>query len=396
MVDQERSEAALDAFYAALLSDDAEALYERAPCGYLSTTPDGMIVKANQTFLTWTGWAADELVGRRRFVDLLTAGGLIYHETHYATSLRMHDRVREVALDLRTPDGRRLPALVNAVLERADDGTPLVVRTVVFDASERRRYELELLAAKQRAEEAEARALDAVRTLQQTLLPRDLPEIPDVALDVAFQAAGQGTELGGDFYDVVPADGGWLVVIGDVCGKGLEAATVTALARHTIWAATASSPRARDVMTTLNDVLRRRAIDRYTTVALVGLRAVEGRWTATVCAGGHPLPLLARRDEVRAIGRPGSLVGVFDDPMFHEVDVELEPADVMVLYTDGITEARRDGELFGEERLHEAIRRHRAGGDPLAPGILADVLAFQAGSTIDDAAVLTVQIDATS
>ena len=163
MADPRRSEAALDAFYVALLSDDAEALYERAPCGYLSTTPDGTIVKVNGTFLTWTGWTAAELVGQKRFVDLLTGGGRIYHETHYATTLQMHGTVREVALDLVTPDGRRLPALVNSVLERADDGTPLVVRTVVFDATERRRYEQELLLAKQRAEEAEAKAVAVAR-----------------------------------------------------------------------------------------------------------------------------------------------------------------------------------------------------------------------------------------
>ncbi|MDQ2649116.1 MAG: PAS domain-containing protein, partial [Actinomycetota bacterium] len=92
-----RVHAAADAFYRALLADDAEALYERAPCGYLSTTPDGTITQVNGTFLTWTGYQRDELVGQRRFVDLLSAGGKIYHETHYATTLQMHGAVREVA-----------------------------------------------------------------------------------------------------------------------------------------------------------------------------------------------------------------------------------------------------------------------------------------------------------
>src|SRR6204780_2143316 len=130
-----------DAFLAALAGDDPGQLYDRAPCGYLTTTPDGLIAKANQTFLTLTGYGQSDLVGRRRFVDLLTAGGRIYHETHYAPMLQMHGTAREIALDLVCADGRRLPVLVNSVLEHDAAGTPTVVRTAVFDASQRRAYE---------------------------------------------------------------------------------------------------------------------------------------------------------------------------------------------------------------------------------------------------------------
>jgi sigma-B regulation protein RsbU (phosphoserine phosphatase) len=393
LADPQRSEAAAEAFYAALLTDDAEVLYERAPCGYLSTTPDGTIVKVNGTFLTWTGWTAEDLVGQRRFVDLLTGGGRIYHETHYATTLQMHGTVREVALDLVTPDGRRLPALVNSVLERADDGTPLVVRTVVFDATERRGYERELLLAKQRAEEAEARATEAVRTLQRTLLPRALPTIPGLGLAASFQPAGEGTELGGDFYDAVPVgDGEWLVAVGDVCGKGPEAAAVSALARHTLWAAATRSTGPSDIIETLNAVLLQHETDRYVTVVLVGLRHDGGHWTATICSGGHPLPLLARDGTVTPIGRHGSIVGVFDEPELHDLTVELRPGDVLVLYTDGVTEGRRDGALFGDDRLADAVRRHLADGAELADAILADALAYQGGRAADDVAVLTITV----
>ena len=99
---------ALEAFYGALLDDDAEQLYERAPCGYLSTTPDGVIIKVNQTFLTLTGYTGTDLVGRRTFADLLTVGGRIYHETHYAPMLRMQGTAREIALEIVRGDGRRL------------------------------------------------------------------------------------------------------------------------------------------------------------------------------------------------------------------------------------------------------------------------------------------------
>src|SRR5687768_14183899 len=113
---------AREAFLEALVYDDPVQLYERAPCGFLSTTPDGVIVKANATFRTWVGRDAGELVGKLSFVDLLTTGGRIYHETHYAPALRIQGAVREIALDLQRPDGTRLPVLVSARLDHDDDG----------------------------------------------------------------------------------------------------------------------------------------------------------------------------------------------------------------------------------------------------------------------------------
>ena len=107
--DLDLTEVALEGFYAALLDDNAEELYERAPCGYLSTTPDGTIIKVNQTFLTWTGYQRGDLVGRRRFVDLLTGGGRIYHETHYAPMLQTQGSAREIALDIVGPIGAAIP-----------------------------------------------------------------------------------------------------------------------------------------------------------------------------------------------------------------------------------------------------------------------------------------------
>jgi PAS domain S-box-containing protein len=173
-----RGDDAREDFYDALLDDDAEQLYDRAPCGYLSTAPDGTVVKVNQTFLTLTGYRREELVGRRRFVDLLAPGGRIYHETHYAPMLQMQGTAREIALDLVTADRSRVPVLVNAVLERAADGTPRVIRAAVFDARDRREYERELVRAKERAEESEARARALAQTLQQTLVPPAPPTVP--------------------------------------------------------------------------------------------------------------------------------------------------------------------------------------------------------------------------
>lgn len=138
----------------ALFEESAEDLYENAPCGYLSALPGGMIVKVNQTFLTWTGYRREDLVERKRFYELLTGGGRIFHETHYAPLLQMQGAVREIALDMVCADGRRLPVLINSVLRRDESGKPLLVRTTVFNATDRKEYERELVRERQRAEQA--------------------------------------------------------------------------------------------------------------------------------------------------------------------------------------------------------------------------------------------------
>ncbi|MEV4643011.1 SpoIIE family protein phosphatase [Actinoplanes sp. NPDC049548] len=155
--------------------EDPGDLYENAPCGYLTTLPDGTIVKVNETFLAWTGYDRITLVGRRRFRDLLAPGDKIYYETHYAPLLSMRDDVQEVAFELVRADGRRLPILVNSVLGRDPAGLPRVVRTMVFNATERRGYEKELLAARHTAEASERR----VRALQQVVA--DLAAAPTAA-----------------------------------------------------------------------------------------------------------------------------------------------------------------------------------------------------------------------
>ena len=136
-----------------MLEEDPGELYEDAPCGYVSATPGGEIVKVNETLVRWLGYSREELLGRR-FQDLLTPGGRIYHETHYAPLLRMQGAVREIALDLVRVDGRKLPVLVNSVLRTDNDDRPLLVRTTVFDATHRRQYERELVLAREREREA--------------------------------------------------------------------------------------------------------------------------------------------------------------------------------------------------------------------------------------------------
>ncbi|RKS73934.1 sigma-B regulation protein RsbU (phosphoserine phosphatase) [Motilibacter peucedani] len=378
----------------AVVLDTVGELDDLAPCGYLTTRPDGTLLSVNSTFASLTGYARGELVGRKRFTDLLTGGGRIFHETHYAPLLQMSGSAREIALDLVRADGTRVPVLVNSVLERDAAGAPVVVRTAVFDATERRSYERELLAAKQRAEESEARARQLARTLQTTLIPPAPPHVPGLDIAAAYRPAGSGEEVGGDFYDVFELSAGsWVVVVGDVCGKGVEAAVVTSLARHTVRAASVGRPEPSQTLHLLNEVLLRTGDERFCTVAVLRLTQDDEGWSVAVSSGGHPLPLLlSPGEEPRRVGKPGSLVGVLPDPRFRDVELRLRPGQALVVHTDGVTEGRRGAEFYGEDRLDAALLRFAGSADSLVHGLLDDVLLFQQGNARDDIAVVALSV----
>ncbi len=375
----------------------AEDLYENAPCGFLSSLPDGTIVKVNQTLLAWTGYRRSDLIGRTRFSQLLSAGGRIFYETHYAPLLHMQGAVKEIALDLVCADGRQLPVLVNSVLKQDKTRGPGVIRTTVFDATDRRRYEQELLAARQRAEQAEARARLLAQTLQASFIPPAPPRIPGVDVAAAYRPAGRGDEVGGDFYDVFEtAQGDWAVILGDVCGKGAEAAGITALARYTARAAAMRTRRPRLVLATLNEALIRQNAGRFCTVVYARLRISRGDAPVrlTIASGGHQLPVrLGAAAPPATVGTPGPLLGVFDEVTVPETVVELDPGDVVVFHTDGVTEGRRGREFFGDARLHRVLSACRdQDADTIAARLVQEVLAFQSGQSRDDIAIVVVKV----
>lgn len=176
---------------ASAFEDPLEDLYDNAPCGYLSLLPDGEIVKVNRTFLEWTGFGRADLVGRR-FQDLLTVGGRIYHETHYAPLLRMQRSVRGIALDVARADGSPLPVLVNSVLKTGADDSPLGILTTVFDATDRREYERELLRARQREQAARERTERLQRVTATLAAARSAQDIVETV--VAEVSAGVGAD----------------------------------------------------------------------------------------------------------------------------------------------------------------------------------------------------------
>jgi serine/threonine-protein kinase RsbW len=182
---------------AGLLDDDPTDLYENAPCGYLSTLPDGTVVKVNRTFCVWIGRPARQVLGTR-FQDLLAVGGRVFHETHLAPLLRMQGAVREIALDVLRADGTLLPCLLNATELRDADGTPVLVRATLFEATARRRYERELLSAQHAAQESEARARTLHRTvsgLAEAISVRDVAAVIVERSRAAFRATGAALVL---------------------------------------------------------------------------------------------------------------------------------------------------------------------------------------------------------
>jgi serine phosphatase RsbU (regulator of sigma subunit) len=251
--------------------------------------------------------------------------------------------------------------------------------------------------------QAYSRERHIAQVLQRSLLPPTLPAVPGLAAAVRFIAAGEGIEVGGDFYDLFRARGAAVAaLIGDVCGKGPEAASVTALARHTLRAAAAYEARPSAVLTLLHRALRDARDDgRFCTVAYCDFEVRPDGARMLLCCGGHPLPLVLRAGgTVEPVGKLGTLLGADVDPMLSDVVVDLAPGDLVVLYTDGVTEVRAGRrELFGHRDLADLLARC-AGlpADSVAQRVQDAVLEAANGRPRDDIAILVVgaspQLDA--
>ena len=444
--------------------ESAEDLYENAPCGYLSTRPDGTIARVNATFLRWTGHSRDELVGIRRFQDLLTVGGRIYHETHYAPLLRMQGHVREIAVEVVGADGRRLPVLVNSVLLRDDDGEPSVIRTTVFDATERQSYEHELLAARDRehlarerverlqrvtavlaaAPDAEtieeavigelAAALgaeqgdvdpaalggkaefdegegdrgaevrlplagpagplgrltlrfaeprgfepddrefllacvrqtalalersrlyeqtrDVASSLQRSLLADPPPRDPRFEVATRYLPAVEHLEVGGDWHDVFAlADGRVGIVVGDVVGRGLGAASAMGQLRSAVRALAGAGCHPAEILTHLDTFVAQVEAARFATLAYAVVDPATGE---TTCASaGHMPPVLIRPGEPPRLFMEGRSppLGMPPGVVRREAAFTLAPGDGVLLFTDGLVERRGEVIDDGLDRL---------------------------------------------
>ena len=369
-------------------------LFDLAPCGYAVLDAGGLVLEANVELLRLLGRERDEVVGVLSLSRLLSVGGRIYLDTHVFPLLDIEGAVREIAVDVLDAEGARVPVLLSANVD--DTFGPRRIRLVLLEARDRRRYETDLLESMHATESARRHSAELAETLQQTLIPPTPPSIDGLAMSAAYRPAGDGREVGGDFYDVFQiAEREWMVVLGDVTGKGIPAATVTAFVRHTIRDLAMRVADPSDLLQELNQALLEHDTDRFCTVVVVKLCDEGAEWTVTGSVGGHPLPLLRHADgTVAELGRHGSLVGVITEPTFATFEHRLGN-DLLLLYTDGVIEARHERTLFGHERLEALLAS--AAHDPAAvrATVMEAVLDFQEGDARDDIAVLTLARGAT-
>jgi len=234
------------------------------------------------------------------------------------------------------------------------------------------------------------------QTLQESLLPARLPQVPGLEVAGRFRAAGDGSEVGGDFYDVFPCGGScWAAVIGDVCGKGAVAATLTSLARHTVRAAARYETGPALLLGALNDAILAQKRDdlRFVTAMLVRLTPLERGVEATYARGGHVPPFVLRAGgEVEALVPDGPLLGIVEAAVLEERETVLEPGDALVLYTDGVTEAGAPENPIGEERLAELLSGCAGAlADEIAERVVDTAIGIQDGRPRDDIAVLVLR-----
>jgi PAS domain S-box-containing protein len=462
--------------------ESAQDLFEHAPCGYLSAAPDGTIGRVNETFLRWTGHRREDLVGTRRFQELLTVGGRIYYETHYAPLLRMQGAVREIAVDLIAADGTRLPALVNSILVRDAAGEPQAIRTIVLDARERKSYERELVLARDRermareqterlqritavvaaapdaqaigagvigelgalgAEHAgiamldqetaelqviarrggpggpagmpaeaefgereallplagasgvagvlwltfaEARVLDAgerafllacaaqtalalergrlfeqtrdvASSLQRSMLAGAPPRDPRFEIATRYLPAVEHLEVGGDWHDAFLLPGDRVgIVVGDVVGRGLGAASAMGQLRSAVRALAGSDRRPGEVLGHLDTFVEEVEPARFATLAYAEVDPEGG--TVTMASAGHMPPVLFGAGEPPQLymgGRSTPLGMPLDGGARPEATFSLAPGAGFLLYTDGLVERRTEAIDAGFDRLLTAI-----------------------------------------
>jgi len=377
----------LDASRAALALSEARktAIVEGALDCVIGMDSHGRITDFNQAAETTFGYGREEVVGELLADVMIPTTLRERHRLGLAKLLATGEGPilgRRLEVNALHRDGTEFP--VELTVSRIADADPPLFTGYVRDMTSIRRAEAELIAGRERL-------AHIVRTLQTSLLPPALPEIDGVELAAAFRALGEGYDVGGDFYDAFElSDGRWALSLGDVCGKGSEAAVVTALARYTLRAASMRSRDPAAVLNTLNEAILRQYPTQFCTAVYATLEPSSG--AVHLALGGHPHPLLLSADgRVTTVGTTSPLLGVLEGWQGTSEVVTLAPGDTLFLYSDGVTEARSGPDFFGDDRLADTVRG--AAGLRAAPAVAlieSAVLAF-AGELNDDLAVLAVQ-----
>ncbi|HEY5198694.1 MAG TPA: SpoIIE family protein phosphatase [Solirubrobacteraceae bacterium] len=282
---------------------------------------------------------------------------------------------------------------------------PLVVasgRTIgamsLVNAESRRRFDQATVAFATQIADRAAIAVENARlyttqariaaTLQKSLLPEALPPIDGWEVAALYRPVGEGVEVGGDFYDAFEVRGGWLVLIGDITGKGVAAAAMTALVRHGARIVGGQTPEPAMILDRVDAALRGQP--ELSLCSLLCLLVSDRH--VTIASAGHPLPLLLADGSVETVGQPGPLLGAFADSTWIQTSVELAPGQTLVLYTDGVTDTVGADGRFGDQRVRSLLGRCAGCSAAELLAALDDGLTgFQVGPQADDTAALALR-----
>jgi serine phosphatase RsbU (regulator of sigma subunit) len=229
-------------------------------------------------------------------------------------------------------------------------------------------------------------------TLRRSLLPRRLPSPDGLEIAAGYWPADASNQIGGDFYDIFHVrDNTWAIVIGDVCGQGIDAAALTGLTRHTIRAAARHLRDPGDVLTWVHEAVAAHGANTYCTVCFAFLDIDPGGSADVLLAlGGHPAPILIRRDRTDTIGEPGTILGLIA-PKVHTTNHRLERDDIVVFYTDGITDAP-GGQQLEHDELHQMLSElHHQPPNAIRDAIRGELAARRPNGNTDDTAVLIIR-----
>jgi PAS domain S-box-containing protein len=363
------------------------AVSSGAPWSVIGMDGDGRITSFNPSAEVTFGFSAAELIGELLGDCLVPPTmrerhrhGLARLMTTGATAI-VDQRIEVNALHR---DGTEFP--IELVVRQTEGSSGPEFTGFARDLTAERHARAELASGREHL-------AHVARTLQTSLLPPVLPDIAGYEISALFRAMGAGFEVGGDFYDVFElANGRWAFTLGDVCGKGSEAAAVTALARYTLRAAAMRDADPSSMLGILNEAVYRHDPDRFCTAVCLILEPSSG--AVELAIGGHPPPLTIQRGTgiVAPIGVPSPLIGPRLDWSGVTTSLALNEGDALVMYSDGVTDTRRGGEFFSEDRLVSSLSVNAA--LPLAAVIASvdvEILAFSDGELNDDVAILALR-----
>jgi sigma-B regulation protein RsbU (phosphoserine phosphatase) len=366
-----------------------ELLMREAPVGFLLVDHQLDIIVVNQKLAGLRDLEVEDFLGKRLTEVQGVSGAAKDLEQAMTTVLLSGSAVLGMSLaDGQTSERgtREFEANVFPVTDPTAGTTVGVGATVqeVTDRNRSERYLEELLRDRDRV----------ARALQESLLPPALPEPSGLAFSASYLPAGTGADLGGDFYDVFETvDDCWHIVLGDICGKGLAAASQIGLARHTVRAACVEHAEPAQTLELLNTVLYQQAeSDRFLTAAHIVIDLTGWVPSCTIALGGHPPPLLVREGKVQELGEYGPLLGIHDRIEVPQVNLDLQVGDLIVAYTDGLIEDRHG--RFGEADLRTFLED--AGGarpEEVVTALERELAQQRPGPPEDDVAIVAIRVE---